>query len=183
MAPMRTLFFVVAAPVTAVVLASCALLPFSHSNSQKGDLRMEQIADAVNNQDEAALKALFSARAVEQATDIDERVEYFLSFFPNGGLTWEQVRVSSSVDTVGGKTELLDARYEVSADGKDYWLVFKDFTANHIDPENVGLYALGVAPWSEVSTTGPVEPLFVWAGSIQRDGDGPDGYPGIYVPE
>ena len=42
------------------------------------------------------------------------------------------------------------AFYKVSADGKDFWFYFADFTVNEvIDPENVGLFALGVTPWTE----------------------------------
>ena len=186
---MRMLRFAVMALVTVVVLSSCAL-PFGgiiHDNdNQQGDARMEQIADAVNSQDAAALKALFSARAVEQATDLEQRLDDFLSFFPNGGLTWEQNRVGSEVkiDASGNKTELLDARYTVSADGIDYWLVFKDFTVNDaIDPANAGLYAVGITPWTEDVHSGPTKLFFAWAGSIGIDGDGENGYPGVYVPE
>ena len=98
-------------------------------------------------------------------------------------LTWERDRVASTVNTVGGTTELLDALYKVSVDGNDYWLVFKDFTENAHDPENVGLYGVGVAPWSESPQSGPSGLLLAWAGSIQIDGTGQNGYPGIYVPE
>jgi hypothetical protein len=180
---MRKVFVLLLAIVSTAVLSSCSLWPFSEVNANQGNARMEQIADAVNGQDAAALKALFSTHALEQATDIDERIEYFLSFFASGELTWEQGVVGSTVDTVGGTTELLEGHYEVSAGANDYWLVFKDFTANANDPDNVGLYGLGIAPWSENPQTGPAEPLFVWAGSIQMDGNGQNGYPGIYIPE
>ena len=184
---MRMLRFVVVALVSVVVLSSCAFLPFGVGGveNQRGDARMKQIANAVNSHDAAALKALFSVRAREQAVDLDKRLDYFLSFFPNGGLTWERDSVGSSgdYDGRGNDTELLDARYKVSAGGNDYWFVFKDFPVNAIDPENVGLYGLGVAPWSDNPLTGPERPLFVWAGSIQLDGPGKNGYPGIFVPK
>lgn len=181
---MRRLLLTVMALVTVVGLSSCGLLP--GNDNRQADARMQQIADAVDNQDKAALKALFSNRAVEQATDLDQRLDYFLSLFPNGGLTWKRDAVGSEVDvnSNGRKTELLEAHYTVSAGGNDYYLVFKDFTVNEaIDPENVGLYGLGIAPWSESPQTGPAQPLYAWAGSISLDGDGEKGYPGVYVPE
>ena len=176
--------FVAMALATVVGLSSCGLLP--GNDNRQADARMQQIADAVDNQDKAALKALFSNRAVEQATDLDQRLDYFLSFFPSGGLTWERDALGSEVDVDrnGRKTELLEAHYTVSAGGNDYYLVFKDFTVNEtIDPENVGLYGLGVAPWTEKRQSGATKPLLAWARSIQMDGDGEKGYPGVYVPE
>jgi hypothetical protein len=187
---MRKLLLTAMALATAVTLSSCALLPFGDivydNDGQQADARMQEIADAVNSKDKAALKALFSARTVEQATDLDQGLDYFLSFFPNGGLVWEQDSLGSDakVDSNGNETELLEAHYKVSAEGNDYWLVFKDFTVNDaIDPDNVGLYGLGVAPWTENPQTGPARPLFVWAGSIDIDGPGENGYPGVFVPE
>jgi hypothetical protein len=40
-----------------------------------------RIGAAINDGDAAALKALFSPGAHEQASDIDAGLEYFLSFF------------------------------------------------------------------------------------------------------
>jgi hypothetical protein len=146
---------------------------------------MEQIAEAVEAQDADALRALFSTRALEQATDIDAGLDYFLSFFPNGGLTWDIDHVNSSVATEPGKiTKMLSAYFKVTADGKDFWLIFKDFTVNElIDPDNVGLYGLGVVAWSDDMESRPVVGLYSWAGSIHKDGVGQYGYPGIYVPD
>lgn len=145
---------------------------------------MEQVAAAVNSRDAAALKAMFSPVALEQATEIDERLDYFLSFFPNGGLTWKRETANSSGHNYyGKKTELVMASYTVSADGNDYWLFFADFTVNEVEnPDNVGLYALGVTPWTEDRLSGPAEPFRHWTGSFTIDESDDDGYPGVYFP-
>jgi hypothetical protein len=192
--------------VTAVLLSSCALLPFgtpddpeaSESRDSlyvdpepKMEDRMEQIVAAVNNHDAAALKAMFSPRALDRATDIDEGLEYLLAIFPDGGLTpdWWVGPAAERLYKDGKLTELLLVEYKVSAGGQDYSLFFADFTVNEIiDPNNVGLYALGVTPWPEDHHSWIVEapstdPFFIWAESIHADERNEKGYPGVYVPE
>ena len=184
---MRRLLLVVAAGLCAVALSSCSFWPFSLIPSDHGqaDARMEQIAEAVEAQDADALRGLFSPRAIEQATDLNDGLDYFLSFFPNGGLTWDIDHVNSSVATEYGKiTKMLSAYIKVTADGKDFWVIFKDFTVNElIDPDNVGLYGLGVVAWSDDMESRPVVGLYSWAGSIHKDGVGQYGYAGVYIPD
>jgi len=55
-------------------------------------------------------------------------------------------------------------------------LVFKDFTVNEtIDPEKVGIFAMGVTPWAEDLHSGDAEPFFIWAGAIHIDKVGANG--------
>jgi Domain of unknown function (DUF5104) len=191
-----------------VLLSSCALVPFGPPDApatpdtsatpdtlyvdpgQKMVDRMEQIVEAVNDHDAAALKAMFSTRALEQATDIDEGLDYLLSLFPDGGLTsnWWVGPAAERQYKNGQLTEVLLVEYNVSAGGQDYSLFFADFTVNEIiDPNNVGLYALGVTPWPEDHHSWIVEapstdPFFIWAESIHADESDENGYPGVFVP-
>jgi len=187
---MRRLLSAMAILAASLLLASCGLLPsggpliFDDSH-RKADARMEQIADALNDRDAAALKEMFSTYALEKATGIDDGLDYLLSFFPNGGISWEGNTVDSEGHTSSGKkSEVLFAFYKVSAEGNDFWLFFADFTVNEVEnPDNVGVYALGVTPWTEDLHSGEAEPFFDWAGGIHLKEDGPNGYPGVYVPE
>ena len=86
------------------VLSSCALLPTgwpgpdSDNAQQKADVQMRHIASAVKSHDAAALKKLFSARAREKATDLDSGLDYFLSVFPSGRMTWKSITTNSAYD-------------------------------------------------------------------------------------
>ena len=92
---MRKFLSVVVALFCAVVLSSCALLPFGHGGGVFDDslqtvaARMEQIGAALNAHDAAALKGMYSKRALEDAPDLDERLDDLVSLFPNGGVTWK----------------------------------------------------------------------------------------------
>jgi hypothetical protein len=144
---------------------------------------MKKIAAALNSHDAAALKALFSKRALEKATDLDARLENLLSTFPNGGVTWKRDGVDSEGSGDNGKrTQMLSAFYKLSADGKDYSLFFADFTVNEIsDPDNVGIYGLGIAPWTDNLDLGPTDTFLYWTSKIKYDESDPEGYPGVYV--
>jgi hypothetical protein len=187
---MRRLLLAVVAFVCAVVLSSCSLLSGGSlvilaNDRELANARMEQIADALNDQDAAALKAMFSPYALEQAVDIDERLDYLLSFFPNGGVTWEYDVVGGDSTRSDGKwTELLPAYYTVSADGNEYTFFFADFTVNDVvNPDNVGIYAMGVTPWTDEHDIGPAQLFFAWAGSMSADERFEKAYPGVYFPE
>ena len=180
---MKKLLSALVALVCVVVLSSCSLLSPFINEEGKLDARMEQIAAAINSDDAAALKAMFSKRALEDATDIDAGLDYFLSLFRNGVDSWERTGFSSTGENDFVKwTRLLSAGYKVSADGKDYYLSLIVFTVNdNLDPENVGVYGLGVVPWSDDVFTGPTESMGHWGAAIELDTSDPDGYPGIYV--
>lgn len=192
---MRKVRLGVLALVCAVLLSACALVPVEQPDTlyidseQKAEDRMQQIADAVNDHDAAALKAMFSPRALGEATDLDEGLDYLLSLFPNGELTIKggDGRTAERQYRNGMLTEVLLADYRVSAEGREYSVFFADFTVNEvIDPDNVGLYALGVTPWVSHETwdelLGQAKPFYAWARSIHADEGDETGYPGVYVP-
>ena len=144
---------------------------------------MEQIAAAINTDDAEALKAVFSKRALEDATDIDAGLDYFLSFFPNGVDSWERKGYGSRSSNEFVKwTKLVSATYKVSAGGKEFELALLEFTVNdNFDPENVGVYGMGVLPWSDDVESGPTEAMGHWGAAIELDTSNPEGYPGVYV--
>lgn len=181
---MRKLLSAVVVLAGAALLSSCALVPpgavYDDSHAV-ANARVEQITAAVNSHDAAALKVIFSARALEKATGIDDEVGYLLSAFPNGGLTWELNGVDSRGRSSNGKsTEVLWCSYTVTANGESCWLFFADFTVNDlVDPKNVGIYALGVAPRTESADSDEEKAYFAWVNTFDLDGNG---IPGVYVP-
>ncbi len=181
----RVLCAVVTGLACVALLSSCSLLsalPGVHGagpdySGQTADAKMRHIADAVNSHDVAALKKLFSQRAREKATDLDSGLGSLLSLFPSGRFTWksEGPAASSGGSANGKRTVELLAFYKVSAGGKDYDLYFGDFTVNG-DSTNVGIYSLGLAPYTSDPQTasGKPKPLFAWEHT---------GVPGVYISE
>jgi hypothetical protein len=180
---MRRAVGAVVALACVALLSSCSLIAgvpgtISDDSGQTANVVMGHIADAVNHHDAAALKELFSQRAREKAAGLDSGLAYFLSIFPSGITTWksEGPPGSSEDDDYGKQAVELFAFYKVSAGGKEYDLYLGDFTVNSKDPNNVGIYSLGVAPYTTNTRTasGNPKPLFAWEHT---------GQPGVYVPK
>ncbi len=185
---MRKLLAVAVAALCSVVLSSCVfssgpLDGIYEYDEEQADARMAQIAAAVESRDADALEALFSTRAVVQAPAFEEGLEYFLSSFPNGGLTWQREHYNASWSSEYGTIELLSPVYKVTAGGNDYRLAFADFTADDANPENVGLYGLGMIPWTDDMDSREVAGLYSYIGSVGLDEIGEYGYSGIYIPD
>jgi hypothetical protein len=175
------------------LLSACSLLPklppspLNDDSKQQSDVEMQHIADAVKNHDAAALKKLFSPRAREKATDLDGGLKYFLSVFPSGRMTWESEGTGSGgINEYPKQTVELFASYKVSVGGKKFDLYFVDFTVNSAaDPDNVGIYALGVTPYSanRFTKSGAPKPFYVWSGAFRNGKPSDPGTPGVYVPQ
>lgn len=140
--------------------------------NDKADAQMERIAGALNNHDAAALKRLFSRDVRDKSPDLDKGVDYLLSLFPKGGITWIQDPAeinpvdSGSYIKSGKLTEWLHGTYKLSAAGNDYWLYFSSVTVDEGNPDGVGLDRLGATPWVKNRSTdgmsGRSEQFYDW---------------------
>jgi hypothetical protein len=184
----RRVFGVVVTLVCVGLLSSCSLVPkllpaASDDNpEQDSNVVLQHIEDAVKDHDATALKKLFSPRAREKATDLDDGLRYFLSFFPSGRIKIVELESDASGGNQG--EEAMYPSYVVSSGGKKYDLFFADFVANVLYPDNVGIYALGVAPYSAdpLTASGAPKPFFAWSGAFDNGNYEDPGTPGVYVP-
>jgi hypothetical protein len=185
---MKRVVSIVVALACLALLSSCSLLPSPafDDSKQLADAQMQHIADAVKHHDPDALKKLFSVRARKHAIDLDRGLEYFLTAFPSGRVTWEYTASSGSGATGDFRSTWVDFdRYTLSGGGKKYSVYFALFSRNtHDDPANVGIYALGIGPYTPNASTatGASEAFLVWTGQFGLDNDITSGNPGVYVP-
>lgn len=174
------------------LLSSCSMIsppgvPLLDDSGEQADTQMRLVENAIKDRDADALEELFSNSAREQATDLKSGLDYFLSTFDSGSITWESTGVGSTSETEGLKeTTVLFCNYSVVADGEKYELFFVYYPVNEIvDPENVGIFALGVAPYEEDSFTasGEPKPFLQWARQFKLKDHVTSGDPGVYVPQ
>jgi hypothetical protein len=149
---------------------------------------MQHIADAVKGRDAAALTKLFSPRARADANNLGSGLKYFLSALPSGPMTWKLVGDPECSATYGYKAAVVQMcpTYRLSASGNEYDVYFFEYTIDQPDTASVGLYALGVAPYSSKSGTksAPSTQFFTWVASLTPNKDGKiSGPAGVYVPQ
>jgi hypothetical protein len=115
------------------------------SEGEKADARIEQILDAIKDKDRETLRSLFSQKALEEAKEFDDGIDYLFGFFQGNIDSWERDKWSSGDKIEYGKrSEMLRSWYIVTTDEERYIFFVIDFTIDTINPNNAGLYTLCV---------------------------------------
>lgn len=115
------------------------------NDREAADARLEQVLEAIKNEDKDALKSMFSQTALEEAEDFDDRMEYLFSFFQGEVVSWERFAFNVSERINHGKmTKRNYVWYKVNTDQQEYYMYFVQWTVDTEHPENVGIYALRV---------------------------------------
>lgn len=135
--------------VFTMILSSCSLgggRMFFDNDDKIANKRLEQVIEAIKNQDRDALKAMFSKNALAEADDFDEHIDYLFEFF--------QGEVESCDDgggpivdedtEYGKKTKEVKSFFDVITDKQKYVFFLLDYPVDTINPDNVGLYTLRV---------------------------------------
>lgn len=116
----------------------------NRTDKQQAEEMMQEIINALEARDAEAIKELFSSYALENAYDLDGRIEELMDFYPgsNGGYEGN-VRTHETTD-YGDKIYVLMAKYTVTNDDETYQMRLTMETENDVNPEKVGLYMIQV---------------------------------------
>ena len=135
-------------------------------DDDKSEDMKKSIIDALDKQDAEALKGLFSEYALENAEDLDEKIEELMEFYSGSDEAIEGGMRSSE----GGKYYedwILNSVYTLKKNGQEYELRIVTIPMDKKEPDKVGLYLI------EVMTEDAEPEDFKWR---NEDDD-----PGIYV--
>jgi hypothetical protein len=187
---MRTFRAVLVMLASTLLLSSCAILPLGRTDCYYSDSRctqlsrdrVAQIVDALNSQDSAALKEMFTDYALaEYSAEIDDGVAYLLSLFPRGDVVWHEPEAAPRVskwNNHGQHTALARSGYLVTSGGNEYSLFFVVFEENENDPDNVGVYGMGAALRTDSENSNLEAAFRPWALSFDVHADSP---PGVFM--
>jgi hypothetical protein len=115
------------------------------SEGKIADARLEEILEAIKNQDKMAIKGMFSEQAQSEAEDIDQGIEYLFTLVEGNIESWK--KIGGTVDESnrhGRGTIQFRYRYNVYTDKEEYLFSILEFTKDSDNPENVGMYCLKV---------------------------------------
>ena len=107
--------------------------------------RLEQIINAIKNQDKDSMKRMFSQQAQDITDDLDGQIDYLFEYIQGNIESWETLSggVNESINN-GHIVKGSAYRFEVKTDKQEYLFYPVECTENTDHPENVGLYVLQV---------------------------------------
>jgi hypothetical protein len=116
------------------------------NDEKKTDTRLEQVLEAINNEDKESLESMFSKQALDEANDFDGSTDYLFEFFQGEDTTWERNGGPSvyETDDHGHKTKKINSMYYVNTDKQKYIFYLIEWTVDSDHPDNIGLYTLRV---------------------------------------
>jgi hypothetical protein len=159
-------------------LSSCSLggsrvqMLNKDNDEGKADARLEQIIATLKNKDKDSLEKMFSKQALNEADDLDSRMDYLFNFVQGNIESWKAIVHGATTESVnhGKKVKKSSSWYYVNTDEQKYLIFFLECTIDTDHPENVGVYMLQVIKAEDKET--------------QFDGGGPNTRcAGIYKPK
>ena len=109
----------------------------------QSDACFEQVVKAIQHKDKKALMSIFSKQALEQATDMDDSIEYVFALIDGDIKSWENEKWSSGDSTNNGNVvKTIRSWYTVTTDKDEYLFFMLEYVKDTGQPDNVGLYAL-----------------------------------------
>lgn len=129
-----------------ILLSSCGRGPVLFSDDgQKAETRLEQVINAINGQDKEALKEMFSKQVLDDAEDLDGRIDYLFESTQGDIVSWgdKAGNVNSSNDH-GNKR--VDSKYEFSikTEQNEYMIFIFEVTKDTKHPEDIGVFMLQI---------------------------------------
>lgn len=133
------------------LLCSCSLAGIRLNQLSNNDdfaiasNKMEIIIKAIETNDNALLKSVFSINALTEIDDIDANMNSLFDYI-NGNIdTWEQnSQIVDQTNSHGVKVRKARTWYTVNTNSNEYMFLLVDYTIDTENPDNVGLYMLEV---------------------------------------
>lgn len=111
----------------------------------KANDRLEQIIDAIKNQDKDSLKKMFSQQAEDIAVELDAQIDYLFEYIQGSIKSWDDQVGSVNESTNNGYiVKSSGYSYTVKTEKQEYLFYLVECIENTDHPENVGLYVLQV---------------------------------------
>jgi hypothetical protein len=170
--------------ISILLLSSCSVggsrteMLNNSSDEKKADTRLEQVIEAIKNNDKAALKAMFSKQALSQEVDFGGSMNDLFNFFQGKVDSWKKADGPTVFESNnhGHSTKEVKSYYYVTANKQKYFFLLRDYPNDTDNPDNVGLYMLLVVKAEDE------EKIYDENQKILYDGKKKLSHAGIYIP-
>lgn len=144
---MKKLFLILFTVLIGFAFISCGNDSSVHTDWDMNSAyrRIEQVAEAVKNNDKEKLKGLFSVYITED-NDFDADIDSFMEYIKGRVVSYEieETPVAFDYSEREGQRKKLMYWGTLCTDEETYSLFFVDFPTDTIDEENEGLYTLRI---------------------------------------
>ena len=141
---LRTILIVNIVIFTIALAVEVACLTYK-DEGQIADEHLNQVIEAIENHDKDSLKSIFSKTALNEAQDLNGRMDYLFGFVQGDIKSWEMIGGGAGgVNNYGHWLMKSRYWYNVKTDKEDYLFFLYEYTEDTDHPENVGLYMLQV---------------------------------------
>jgi hydrogenase maturation factor HypE len=135
--------------LTVFLLTSCSLegsrtdMLNKKDEEKTADSRIEQIIEAIKNQEKQAIKDMFSEQAQNEAKALDDEINYLLALVEGNIESWEKIGGSVGESDDYGHIKIKSRfRYNVYTDKEEYLFSILEYTKDTDNPDNVGVYSI-----------------------------------------
>jgi hypothetical protein len=124
-------------------------------SKQEANAMADRIIDALETEDEDALKSVFSQKALVEAEDIDEGIAYIFDLYQGSHVEIERLGNRTS-EHFGdpGQTKSISAQCNITTDEGKYVLAFIYKTIDEADPSAVGVRRIVLINYDEYTNPG-----------------------------
>lgn len=120
------------------------------SEEKRVDARIKQIISAIKGKDKESLKSLFSKKALDEANDFENGVDYLFKLLQGDVDTWKRCGWSSGESIENGKKSLMTRfSFDVKTKKDTYHFFVIDYNTDTINPDNQGVYMLELIKFTD----------------------------------
>jgi hypothetical protein len=150
---MKRLILLVGVILITISLSGCTgfLRDLFMDDYKETEKMAQQIVEALDAQDEDALRSLFTKEALAEADDFHEGFVYTLSQYNGQESKLDTQGASSIKDSYGtpGRTKKADAHFILETAQGKYYLYFEYWIINEVNPASEGLTYIKLADYEE----------------------------------
>jgi hypothetical protein len=116
----------------------------ARTEDEAADLTAEKLIKALEDKDAASVRELFSPYALENSTDLDEKIQEMFEYYPGMDGEYRRTGSSSRSSDYGTVVHIINPVISAEKDGKKYEINICQYLRNDKDSSMEGVYLIEI---------------------------------------
>lgn len=140
------------------------------TGSDQADRTLEQMIQAIEDQDAASVQAMFAPNAIDSAENMDEMTAALFDFYEGEMISYKRYGPATYESKHGDfHTKRLEASYDVTTSAGNYRIAMQICMIDSSDPENVGMSSFYITKAEDTDTSYAYWGDQLWSPGINVD--------------